>query len=194
MGVVAFGMGTAGGVLGVEWRRGIISANLSMMMLNLLPSLPFDGGTAAFSLGYYLFPVAAMIEVLRLAGTVVGGVFCALAVMGFFQYGQLNITLLVVGFYVFAYGKRYRDELYAQNTYVLICERRENTQAISKAICYWTSRKTPLCSLIPCLRQGCTSVFLVEDVDGELILVSEKQICSTILNTPQATLGNILEK
>ena len=77
-----------------ELWRCIVVANLTMMLLNLLPALPFDGGSVLFSLGYYLFDVSRLIGFLSLMGVLLGMALCALACAGILLYGTLNSSTI----------------------------------------------------------------------------------------------------
>jgi len=179
-----------------EWCRAIVQANLCMMLLNLVPALPFDGGSAVFSVGFYLFDVSRLIEILSCLGMLSGGFLCLVALIGFMRYGILNMTLLIVGLYVFFYAKESKGILLAQNMYTVLYERStKNTLSFpaSAALCR-ISGEEQLCSLTACLCRAGETLFFVEKDDGRISFIGSHQLCSSILRKPGAQVNSIIEK
>lgn len=178
-----------------ELWRSIVFANLAMMLLNLLPALPFDGGSVLFCLGYYLFDVSRLIGILSLAGVLFGLAFCALACAGMMLYGTLNLTLIVVGAYVMHYARGYKGELLAQNVYALVSEHLQARHTPSRVAFYLLSGEEHLYSLITCLcRQEGTAVFLVKREDQGYAMLGEEQLCRALLAEPCAQVRHIVKK
>ena len=75
-------------------------ANAAMLLINVLPVLPLDGGRVLFSVGYYLFPVVRLTAFLGGLGVVTGGVLMILAIYGLASVGTLNVSLLFAGWYI----------------------------------------------------------------------------------------------
>lgn len=178
-----------------ELWRCIVVANLTMMLLNLLPALPFDGGSVLFSLGYYLFDVSRLIGFLSLMGVLLGMALCALACAGMLLYGTLNLTLLVVGVYVMHYARGCKGELLAQNVYAVVSERLHKRQTPSRVAVYMLNGDEQLYSLITWLcREEGTTAFLVRQEGRGYALLGEEQLCRALLAEPCAQVRHIIEK
>lgn len=173
---------------------GIARANLSMLILNLLPALPFDGGMILFCLGYYLFDVSALISILCFAGMLVGFLLCIFACIGVMTYETLNLSLIVVGGYVLCYARLCKGELMAQNAYVLMCERGYKKKQPEKIMLFKVCADTTISSLIPCMCKGNAVAFLVEKEDGKAILIGDTTLSREIMREPQEQIDNLLEK
>ena len=172
----------------------LINVNLSMMLLNLLPALPFDGGAAIFSIGYYLFNVSLFIRILSIMGQLTGIVFCILSLFGLAMYGKINLTLIVIGIYVFCYAVCSKEALFAQNIYSIVCEQCEQNRTLLKAACFLVNENEKICSLIPYLNKMRGTVFLIERDEGNLALIGEKQVCRALLDSPYMLVKDIKEK
>ena len=83
-----------------ETLRGLLTANAAMLMINLMPALPLDGGRMLFCAGYYVLSVPLLSLILCVAGVALGLLLCALAVYGALKWGMLNLSLLIVGAYL----------------------------------------------------------------------------------------------
>lgn len=174
--------------------RVLLLANLSMMLLNLIPALPFDGGSALFCLGYYLFDVSRLIGILCFLGMLSGGLFCFTACIGLIRYGILNLSLLIVGLYVFCCAKESKGTLLAQNVYAILYERRAMNRLPARATLYQISGEEQLCNLTAYLCKAGEAVFFAEKEDGELCLIGSQQLCSAMLKDPCAQVKSIVEK
>lgn len=166
-----------------DFIRELLTANLSMIVLNMLPILPLDGGQALFSIGYYLFPVAKLISILTRAGAACGCAFILLAGYGCFRMGILNCSLLIIGFYLFAAAEKCRIAMMTENAYTVIQEKLECINRIRRAVVYHVPGDMPVLSLIPYLDRAHAVDFVIDGMMPPLIL-DEKAACHLILDAP----------
>lgn len=166
-------------------------ANLAMMCINLLPVLPLDGGRIVFSIGYYLFPAARLISLLSACGMLTGLGLVLLALYGLVILGTLNCSLLMIGGYLMICAGRSRAEALAQNLYAVVQERLENTDEIRRLRVYSVPQDIHVQALLEPMERAPCSAFVFEDVRG-VHVVSEKDICRFLLETPTLTLSQAL--
>ena len=83
-----------------------IHANLVMMLFNLLPVLPLDGGRIACALLRHLLGVTRTLRALCALGIFAGATLIAVVLVMFAQHGLFNITLLFTGAFLIASARR----------------------------------------------------------------------------------------
>lgn len=166
----------------------LIHANLSMLLINLLPALPLDGGNALFSICYYLFSVSTTITVLCIAGTACGSMMICLGIYGAFQMGTLNASLLMIGGYLMVYSVRVREGMLLENMYTVIQERIEAQKQADRIHAYRVHWGMELYRLLKPIANVPAALFFVEDPHGTLQVISEKRICKALLEMPYATI------
>lgn len=89
--------GTQAGWLGWETGRTLFLCNLSILLMNLLPALPLDGGRiVALGLSLWMRP-ERMAAVMRAIGTVLGTACIALNLYFSWSGGGWNLSLSLVG-------------------------------------------------------------------------------------------------
>jgi len=177
-----------------ELCKALVLANLCMMLLNLIPALPFDGGSVLFCLGYYLLDVSKLIRLLCFLGMISGGSFCFLAFHGLIRYGILNLSLAIVGVYVFAYAKESKGIMLAQNMYTVLYERSARNRFPSRAIFYRITGEEQLCNLTAQLCKAGETVFFIEKEDGSIRFIGSQHLCSAMLSEPYAQAKYAIEK
>lgn len=173
-----------------EWIRQMLTANASMLIVNLLPALPLDGGRIVFSVGYYLFGVAGLVRWLSRIGMLVGAGFLALGVYGMICMKVLNLSLLIVGGYLAVYAAASGRVLLAENLYAVIQERGIPARRTERMQLYHTYASVRLLELVePMTRSGAVA-FIYEDELGEH-WVGERRLCRALLEAPNAQLWEI---
>lgn len=174
--------------------RSLATANLSMMLLNLLPVMPLDGGAALFSVGYYIFDVSMLIGVLSALGMMTGVGMCLMAITGAFRYGTLNLSLIVVGLYIFLYAGRNRTQMLIQNAYAVIHECTARAEGIRKVTFFRVTADEQLYMLLPYLCKAKASVFLVESRNGDVAYTDDRTLCCSMLADPGQTIRDVIQK
>jgi len=175
-------------ILGSEFCRLLIVSNLSMMLINLLPVLPLDGGNALFSIGYYLFDVAALVSVLSFAGIVCGLGCVALGIYGILRMESVNVSLFMIGGYLTFCAIRSKEALLIENMYTVVQERLVEANSITRLCTYRVPACTRLYQLIKPIASEPAVLFLVEEADGHFSAITSRSVCKALLDTPGATL------
>jgi len=153
--------------------QSLIISNTSMLLLNLLPVLPLDGGHIAFCLGYYFFPVAKLIRVLSIQGIAAGIAGLMLSAYGLFFRQILNCSLLIVSGYMIFTARQSQKTLLAQNIYAVVHERSSAVYEIRRMERYQVTANTRLYELIPCLKEGCSLSFFFQEGEQYLELTED---------------------
>lgn len=187
--LVLLGAAARGGILDTwmsgELLRQMIGANAAMLVLNLLPALPLDGGRIIFCAGYYLFGVSALSMLLCALGAAVGLLLCALAVYGVLLLGTLNLSLLIVGIYLTACAVRSRGLLLCENLYAVVHERLESqSPACVQATLLRVHGDTPLYALISRIAATRACVLMLELPSCRPVLIGETAVLCALLDNP----------
>lgn len=179
-------------LVGSELLRQMIGANAGMLVLNLLPALPLDGGRIVFCAGYYLFGVSGLSLLLGTLGTVLGLALCAIAGYGALTLGTLNLSLLIVGSYLTVYAMRARNSLLSENLYAVVHERLQSAGSrVVRAALLYVHKETPLYALIPQMAKTRACAFLLEDESGRQSLLGEHDVLLALLENPVQTIGSL---
>lgn len=162
----------------------MITANASMMALNMLPVLPLDGGHVLFCIGYYLFPAAKLVSVLSVLGILAGSSLVLLAFYGYFAYKLLNCSLLFIGIYIAIAASECKNTLYAENMYSIIQERIGRSMQIRRVIIYHVDPGTRLLELIPILSKCDDEICFTFDSGEKARIFPEKTLCQALIASP----------
>jgi len=173
--------------------RSIVLSCTAMLLVNLLPALPLDGGRMIFSLGYYIFPLSVLIAFLSCMGIAAGLGFLILAVYGFVLHGILNCSILIVGGYLIYSAWQSRAQMLQENLFVVIQEAGENKRLIQSVKTYRIPPDVLLIRLLPYLerKNACEFVF---EADGREYRLTERMICRFLLDQPLTSVQEMLFK
>jgi len=179
--------------IGEEFIRRAMIANLSMIVINMIPALPLDGGALFFDLGFYLFEAAALIRILCAAGVMTGTVICFLGIYGWLRWRIANLSLLVVGVYLVYAALRSRESMIIQNLYTVVQEKLELNTIPKRMRIYRISHNIRLWDLLRFIGHSQASGFFVEYQSGGAQYLSEADACRAMLEQPMRTVGEIVE-
>lgn len=167
----------------------LLMMNLSMLLINILPALPLDGGRAIFSVFYYLFPVSVLTKLLAALGGICGGLCIVAAIYGLVQWRRINITLLACGLYMMACAQQQRESIYASTLHTAIQERLSGYEYAVKASVICVNGQATLSSVIPVLCREDSCIFLIER-DGEMKILSERSLLLQLIAKPSMTFND----
>ena len=157
----------------------LITSNISMLLLNLFPALPLDGGRIVLCLGYYFFPAAKLIRLLTMMGICIGFAGIVLTVYGLLVYQTLNCSLLIVSIYMMISASQSQRTLLAENIYAVVHERLSESPKVQRIEQYRVAPNTPLYELIPYLKEGCGVSFYFSENNQDLQL-TEYAFCRAL--------------
>lgn len=162
-------------------------ANLSMLLLNLLPALPLDGGRVVLSAGFYFFNAFMLISVLCNLGYITGGFMILFAGYGLTVYRILNCSLVIVGIYLIVYARHSRMQLMYENAYAIIHDRQRCISSVRRIHLYEVKPDIQLHKLLAAVMKSDSSAFLYNDNDG-IHFVHESDFLNAFLDSPTMTI------
>ena len=169
-----------------ELTRQIVLSSGAMLVLNLMPALPLDGGSIVFSVGYYLFGIARLTALLCAMGVMLGAGLLALAVCGTLRAGQMNLSLLVVGGYLIVCAVRSRAALLTENLFAVVEEcLRGHPSACRRVTTFRVPGEMPVIRLLPLMTRTQSASFWVERGEETPVLLDERAACRAMLSNPQ---------
>jgi len=177
--------------LNSDFLRFLIISNTSMLVLNLLPALPLDGGRIAFCIGYYFLPMAKLVSVLSVSGIALGLSGILLTIYGFISSQLFNCSLALVSLYLAFYAMQSKNTLYSENLCLLVHERLLPVSSPKKVHHYRVASHTNLIDLLPLLKQGICVHFLFSGADGRLLSLDETQFCLALMESPMSTIAQV---
>lgn len=170
-------------------------ANLSMLMINLLPALPLDGGRMVMALLSSRFPRAKLLRAMLLAGRIlaVSLILCAclLALRGQYRPGWM-----VLGCYLL-YASALEEKHSAARYIAALFSRRYRADAGEalpvQVLC--ATGEMPLRVLLPQLNARAYHIVAVLDDRACSILgtVTEQALYDAVLHRPEALLKQLLK-
>lgn len=178
------------GLIGTSMTIKLISANVTMILLNLLPVLPLDGGRIVFSIGFYFVNVSLLIDVLSYLGCFAGIVIIVLSLYGLTVHGILNCSLLMIGGYIAVCAYSSRNALICENAYSVVQERASAAVGIQKTHVFSAEKDTKVLDLLPIISRVPSALFICRDGDHAKFIFERDLLCA-VLESPSAMLGEI---
>jgi len=180
-------MSSIGGYIGYRLSKAILTNCMAMILINLLPVFPLDGGRVILCLGYYLFPVTKLIVCLSHMGIATGVAFLFLAGYVWFSLGVLNCSMVIVGGYLIYAALQSKDQVLSENVYAVIQERADATKEIMAVRTYYVLPQMVLLKTIPLLFGNSICEFVFESNKRE-VRVTEKILHPLFLKNPLFTI------
>ena len=170
-----------------------IVINLGMMLLNLLPALPLDGGRIAFCTGYYLFSISSITTALSLAGIAVGCALIGFGLYGAWVLGCINVSLLMIGGYLIVYAQKSRFVLLTENLYTLLQEKQQRDETPARAYVLSVEPETTLKDALCVVGKAPRVLFYTNDASLNY-WIEDTEIISEFLQAPDSDIHSIIEK
>jgi len=180
-------------LLGNPMTRKLMAANASMVILNLLPALPLDGGRVLLSIGFYFIDMSVLINILSYLGCLAGIAIFGLALYGLAMHGILNCSLAIIGVYIAVCALSSRSALICENAYSVIQERAFFTGNIRKTRVISAEKDTPVIALLPVISRAPSALLICRDGENSRFIF-EHDLLAAILEKPNALLGTVREK
>ena len=179
--------------LAEEWIRAAMTSNLSMMIFNLLPVLPLDGGSVLLSIGFFLFDVSVLIRFLAGTGMAVGALLLVLGVYGGIAYCVLNLSVFMIGGYLIYAARIQQEQLLASHWYAILREIEDREmQGVYPLRLYRAEPQRPAMELLRYMGAGHKTAFVVE-MDGDRFVLDDAMLCRALQKSPAQTVSEVLK-
>ena len=176
-------------MLNPEFLRCLVISNTSMLVLNLLPALPLDGGRIAICIGYYFLPIGKLVSFLSASGVMIGLSGIALTVYGLITTRLFNCTLILISIYLIFSATQCKKTMYAENFYSLVFEQMRSSSLPKHVYHYLVDPQTRLLDLLPLLKQENYAYFLFDYGKEQNCTINETQYCQALLTSPASTIA-----
>ena len=166
--------------------RVIFQCNVSLLLLNLLPALPLDGGRMlALVLGFWLRPVHVK-TILRALGTALGLCCIGLNLLMTWRQGGWNLSLAAAGcFIIYAASTATVSAALAELRGFMDRKIRMERKGITSAHCLTAMESVPLRQAVMMLHPRRTTLYCLLDRELRLRRVlSEEQVIDGYLRMP----------
>lgn len=174
------------GVASFSFCCSFAKANLLLLLFNLLPVLPLDGGHMLRAILRRFFPESAVTRILIFSGEALGILLCAVSLYFAFQ-GMLILSPAFCGLYLIYASAADGRRCTARYVTALIARRQklENRAAIPvEAVA--AGENMPVGALLRRLSPGKYHIVLVLAPDGmaQRGMIGEKALCEAALSSP----------
>ena len=162
----------------------IIRLNLLLMLFNLIPALPLDGGRMLYALLTRFIPRRRAADVGISAGRILAALMLMLSVRNCILFGRLNLSLFFIALFLFASAQDERRALTDSRIRTLMdCMRspEEPLPVSMVAISTQTAAETAL----QAARPGRVTLFAVYDHGRFSKLIDDRTLLSRILDNAQ---------
>ena len=162
----------------------IIRLNLLLMLFNLIPALPLDGGRMLYALLTQFIPRRRAADVGIASGRILAALMLMLSVRNCILFGRLNLSLFFIALFLFASAQDERRALTDSRIRTLMdCMRspEEPLPVSMVAISTQTAAETAL----QAARPGRVTLFAVYDHGRFSKLIDDRTLLSRILDNAQ---------
>ena len=171
-------------------------ASLLLLLINLLPALPLDGGEMLRSILTIWFSHQAVTKALAYAGYSAGLLLSALSLIAAFR-GEIILAPLLAGLYlIYAVSIQQRQSTARYVTALIARRQRLERHEILPLEALSAAADTPARLILPRLSLGKYHLIFVLSRDGMDCLgsVDEKTFCELVMSRPETPIGDCLHK
>ena len=182
------------GVIPFELTGAFIHANLTLLLVNLLPAQPLDGGQMLGSVMSRFFPERETARWTSLTSSVIGLILCGLTLFFAIQ-GKIVFAPAFGGLYLlYAAAVEGRQDTAKYITSLIARRQKLERQMVLPVEMVAAGAEMPVHSLLGRLTPGKYHMIHVLSPDGmtRLGVIEEKAFCEAVLSRHDESLGSIL--
>lgn len=173
----------------------LFKSNLLLIIFNLLPVLPMDGGRMFQSLLERCVDRQRSGRLLSRIGMACGAIIAIAAIVGLFLFKTLNLSMLITGIYLIYAAARAKQSAFTQYLHGIVLSRStlERRGAMPAALIAVSSR-LKVCELMEKLPLGqhVRIIVIDENTLKEIGEIKQERIEEAVLATPHAAIGELL--
>ena len=173
--------------------RQALLANAVMLILNLAPALPLDGGRIAYAALSGALGVSRTLSLLTGTGALLGASLVCASAFGLARMGILNLSALTVGAYLLALAPRERSAMLAGDVCAALHERSARPRRVRRVTLYEAPASAPLSSLLEPLEASDAAAFIVRG-DNAAYWAREEDVCRALLRDMRESVGEFAER
>lgn len=178
-----------------ETLRALVDCNAALMLLNLLPVLPMDGGRIVCALLAHLCGDTRSRKLLSVLGGCASMLLLSIGVYGAWKTGRVNMTLFLMGSYLlYAAAAEYRIPYYRQIENGMEKQRRvlkEDVVTVREVMAY---REMPVYRLAAKLNPHQLHRIYISDGQSSMLgVIDEDDVVRAMLKNPVMPLQEILD-
>lgn len=167
--------------------RLVFTCNAAIVLVNLLPALPLDGGRLLALILDALLPPKWSRRILRVTGVILGCVLIGCNLLISYTFGGMNLTLATAGCFLL-YSAHASTTTMAMQEYRRLLDRKILLEKRGLLPCVWlaASERTPIRQVVSSLpeRKYCMLLVLEDGVMRPLAQVNERTVVERYLESP----------
>lgn len=177
--------------------RELFLGNIAILLLNLLPVVPLDGGRLLALILSLLFSTMVVRKWIRLVSRTAGIGLIILNIVSSIRYGGWNLSLGFAGCCIL-YSTAICNVTQAMADLRFFLDRkiRLEKKGVLRTVCFTALQSTPLQRLIKMLPPGQETVFICLEAGTERLLgcVHESELVQEYLKEPGQSLGEAIKR
>ena len=183
---------TKHGILSAMHGRILFMSNLSILLLNLLPALPLDGGRMLTLLLRLFLPIHQVHQVMRCVGSMLGISMIALNVYASWKLGGWNLSLAFAGCcLIYSAATATTTHAIAEMLYFMDRKIQLERKGSMPSCVYSVSHTAPVRTVLQKLPPGRCAVYLCVEAGSMQYLgwMTEFEMVQQYLSKPGVTIG-----
>ena len=169
----------------------LLHVNLSLMLFNLLPALPLDGGRMLYALTCKKLGRDRAANLGILLGRALALALTTLAFAGVLRTGRFNLSLMACAVFIAASAQEERRALTDLSAVTLLNALRRHDGPIDLHLCA-VSAECPALSALRRAAPDAATLFAVYEKDALSAFTDERQLLKAAIKNPHAKVKNAL--
>ena len=185
---------TQQGLLGIHIGRWLFVSNLGILLINLLPALPLDGGRLLLLLLQSMMPLQRACKVMVAIGKTIGIGLIVANIWCSYHLGGWNFSLGLAGCCIL-YGTEHAVTTRAMEELRALIDRKIRLERQRTLPMVWLAvlQHTPVRKLITAMPSNCHTAFMIIEEGSQRCIgwVDESEVIQAYLSNPEISCANL---